>query len=262
MNLSNLTSLWKKYGAQVIERNTPPLLHANTRWPHRCWLDLGRLSCDGIDPIVLGHTNDNAWLEQVPESAVFPIWPMMIDKGDCHAGLFEPQGIETRLIEKDWACTFEQTAMYLSLEAGADYAPKAHPEFQVKTVRTPEDVAAWIDIGSEAFDYRIDRSVIETFINDEDVQLLLGCHNDQAIACALLYKTGDVIGVHQVGVMQAFQGKGVARRLMLNILSACALWQGRYVVLQASEAGKPLYDSLGFEAQFLIRNFQKVSLGL
>jgi len=258
-NLTNLTGLWKKYGSQHIKGSTLPLLHANTHWPHRCWFDWGTLSGEGIRQTIQGHADNNTLLDNVPESAVVPVWPIISSAGDDgHATLFEQQLIEKQLIKKKWVCGFEQMAMYLELQEGAAYSPSDPTGFQVNPVRTSEDVAQWVDIGSEAFAYNIDRSVIEQLINDKDIQILLGFQNGQAVASALLYKTGDIIGLHQVGVKQAFQGQGIARCFMQDIREACALWQGKYIVLQASQAGQPLYDSLGFRAQFTIKNYQRV----
>jgi len=170
------------------------------------------------------------------------------------------QILDRQLEEKKWLCAFQQTAMYLPIKEGASYLPLPCSGFQVNRVRSGEEIAKWIEITSEAFAYHIDhidRVVIEKLINDNTIQILTASQNEQVVACALLYKTGDSIGVHQLGVKKAFQGKGVARRFMLEIIAICALWQGKFIVLQASKEGLPLYESLGFKAQFLIKNYKK-----
>jgi ribosomal protein S18 acetylase RimI-like enzyme len=252
-NLTNLTSLWKKYGAREIKRNMLPLLYASTDWPNRCWLDWGALSVDDLDQVL--QETDKTWIKNVPESKILALWAVTSGNQNRHAGLLKQELIEKFLLEKNCKCLFEQTAMYLPLQDAIE-SPQVHPEFQVKAVSTAQEITKWVDISSEAFAYSIDRSVIEKLLNEQDIQLLIGWKNDLAIASALLYKTGDIIGVHQLGIKQDFQGKGFARCLMLEIIRLCYLWQGRYLVLQASQAGKPLYDSLGFTEQFLIKNYQ------
>ena len=256
-NLSNLTKLWHKYGSQPVDAAKCPLLLANTGWPHRCWIDSTARS-DGYSGQLHGSVNDNRWIENIPESAIFPLWATLRANNNIASSKFEPQIIEQSLLEKHWHCTFEQTAMYLTLPGATKQVTQTRPGFRVKSVVTFEDIQMWADIGSEAFGYQIDLSVIQRLVDDEHIQLLIGWENGQAIACGLLYKTGDIIGVHQVGVKQAFQGKGFAKCFMLDLIAACALWQGKYVVLQASQAGKPLYEKLGFKSQFLIKNFQRV----
>jgi GNAT superfamily N-acetyltransferase len=256
-NLSNLTKLWHKYDSLPVEAAKLPLLQANTGWPHRCWIDSWERS-DGDSGQLQGGINDNRWVENIPRSAIFPLWPTLRSNNNLPSSQFEPQVIEQSLIDKHWHCTFEQTAMYLTLPGDATHSPRTHPGFKVRTVSTFEDIKMWADIGSEAFGYQIDLSVIQRLVDDEEIQLLLGWDNCQAIACGLLYKTGDIIGVHQVGVKLAFQGKGFAKCFMLDIIAACSKWHGKHVVLQASQAGKLLYEKLGFKSQFLIKNFQRV----
>lgn len=256
-NLSNLTALWHKYGSHPVKATALPLLQANTGWPHRCWIDSITRPGHGIAQ-VQGGVYDSRWVENIPESTIFPVWPLMSANNNMPASKLEPKIIEQVLLDKHWYCAFEQTAMYLALATDAIHSPQMRPGFKVKRADTPEDIKMWADIGSEAFAYQIDLSVIQQLINDDDIQLLLACENDQAIACGLLYRTGDIIGVHQFGVKQAFQGKGFAKCFMLDIIGACAQWQGTYVVLQASQAGKPLYEKLGFTSQFIIKNFERV----
>jgi len=253
-NIANLTGLWKKYNSQVIKSSLLTEVHVNIHWPHRCWFDWDNLSREEILQTLQPNVGKNTLLENVPVSAVIPVWPMMgIANGDECSGLFEQQ-----LLDNQWGCAFEQTAMYLVLKETREYLALEQAELQVKTVLTQDDVGEWVDIASDAFAYSINGDVIERLIDDKDIKILLGCHNEQAVASALLYKTDDIIGIHQVGVRQSFQGKGIARWFMQNIIETCAQWQGEYIVLQASHAGKSLYDSLGFKAQFLIKNYQIV----
>jgi GNAT superfamily N-acetyltransferase len=256
-NLSNLTKLWHKYGSQPVKATALPLLQANTGWPHRCWIDWNASQNKEVEQLQ-DDVNDNRWLQNIPETAVLPLWSRMSANNSQSARKFETQVTELLLLDKHWHCNFEQTAMYLTLPSDVEHSPQTFTGFKVKSIDKLEDIKKWVDIGSEAFAYQIDFSVIQRLFDDDDIQLLIGWENEQAIACGLLFKTGDVIGVHQVGVKQAYQGKGFAKRFMLDIIAACERWQGKHVVLQASKAGKPLYEKIGFKSQFLIKNFKRV----
>lgn len=253
-NISNLKRLWKKYGSHKVRLGDSLTINTNTHWPYRCWFD---------NPAAL---TDYSLLQNVPESSIYPIWASL----NCDAEFKAAQGtaalnelllIEQQLIDQHWFCLFEQTAMYLTLseEITALLASqfKSRDGFTMTTVLTTHDITLWIDIVADSFGYGIDREVIEKLIKDQDMQILMAYYNHQAIATALLFKTGDVIGVHQVGVKKSFQGKGFARLLMQEIIARSLLWQGKHIVLQASAAGKPLYDSLGFKTQFIIKNYRK-----
>lgn len=259
-NIINLTGLWEKYGSRTIVTDPPLTLHANTHWPHRCWLDRDSLLTGDNPQVLMDDASGNRWLDNVPDSAIYSQLPMFSANKNGDAELIQARPFELQLRQKNWRCVFEQTAMYLDLNDFKQYSLAGRAGFKISRVRTSEDVALWIDICGEAFGYSIERVVIEQLIDDQEIQLLLGFQDGQAVASALLYKTGDVIGLHQVGVKQACQGQGIATSLMQEILTACVLWQGEFMVLQASQAGHPLYDSLGFRAQFKIKNYHRVSL--
>jgi ribosomal protein S18 acetylase RimI-like enzyme len=256
-NLHNLTQLWHKYGSKPVNVARLPLLQINTHWPHRCWINWRAQQDEGLDQLQ-GLITDSLWEENLPKSTFFSLWPKMSVSNLMHASKYGQRNIEKMLLDKHWYCAFEQTAMYLALHDKTKYLSQARPGFKVKPAATLNDIKQWIDIGSKAFGYSIDPSVIKPLVNDIDIQLLIGWENDQAIACGLLYKTDDIIGVHQIGVKPAFQGKGFAKSFMLDLIAACEQWQGKHIVLQASQTGKPLYDSLGFKSQFLIKNFKRV----
>jgi len=229
-NISNLKGLWKKYGSKPLSSNSPNGLLANTHWPNRVWFDhtLADTSFENTD-----------WLGAITPLNVFPVWN---------------DSVRNQLDKDYWHCIFEQTAMYKILNDTE--TPLARPGFQIKEVKSEKEFQQWVAIASDAFGYEIDLSVIEKLAGDSDIKILLGIQNKQAVASGILFKTEGFIGIHQVGVLEAFQGQGIARYFMKSLLDICADWNGEFAVLQASQAGKPLYESLGFKDQFLIRNYQ------
>jgi GNAT superfamily N-acetyltransferase len=72
-----------------------------------------------------------------------------------------------------------------------------------------------------------------------------------------LFKTGDVAGIHQIGVPDDHKGKGYATKMMHSLIEAAGKWQVDYLVLQASEGGRPVYRKLGFVELFLISYLKK-----
>jgi len=251
-NIFNLKSLWGKYGSKIQNINKgnvkleQPKLHINDLWPYRCWFD---------DTIA---SHDFSWLSNMPKTTIFPIWPIHNEKKNNDQISTEFELIEKKLQKNHWHCILEQTAMFLALSKDTDeYCVEPRMGFTIKRVKTSQDIILWLNIVSEAFGYSIEREVIEKLIDEPDMQILMAYQNDQAIASAILYKTSDIIGIHQVGVKQDYQGKGFARTFMKEIIAACHLWQGKDIVLQASSSGRPLYEQLGFKAQFLIKSYQR-----
>ena len=249
-NLMNLTGLWQKYGAQTLCSNLSAKVLFNPRWPFRCWIDQ---SIDNIE-----HQHITSCLDALPEFATVPVWPITESTSDSVNGSLNSQANQNKLLNDDWQCGFEQLAMYKKLPSNRLLSAQSNSQLEVSRAASHEDIEMWVQIGSEAFAYQIDINVIKPLVNDKDIQLLLAWHNGQPAACALLYKTNEVIGIHQVAVKHAFQGKGIAKNFMQHIIATCSQWQGEYMVLQASLAGQPLYEKLGFKAQFKIKNYQRI----
>lgn len=257
-NIDNLKSLWKKYGSTVLSHanlsdnhDYNSVVNINTDWPHRCWFDEQH-------PI-----NILSWLTRLPTSTMLPVWPAFNKEKHSDKELIESSSIENQLISANWQCSLEQTAMYLSL-ADHDINPKGddvqvRTGFVIKKVQTAQELTSWVNVVKEAFGYSIERNVIEKLLHDSELQILTAYYHESAVASAILFKTGDTIGIHQVGVKPSFQGQGLARDLMEALIAICIQWQGKYLVLQASKAGKPLYQGLGFTEQFILKSYQKVS---
>lgn len=250
-NIFNLTQLWKKYGANELQQKTSltntysSTIHINNGWPHRCWIE--RDTC----------SDDHAWLTKLEKSTILSVWPIF-DGNKINPRITNQNPLETHLINHNWQCQLEQTAMYLPREKfSSSIIEQSQPHFIVKRINKIAEINLWVTIASKAFGYKIELSVIANLIDDPNMQFYLAYYNEQAVATGLLYKTENIIGVHQVGVSTEFQGKGIARLLMLELIYLCKTWGASSIVLQASKAGKPLYDKLGFKTQFLIRSYIK-----
>jgi GNAT superfamily N-acetyltransferase len=161
--------------------------------------------------------------------------------------------LEPALLENGFSVLFEQFAMYLDLN---NLVSKDAPVSDSKYVTSAQDIETWVVIASAAFGYPIDASVFHNIITNPDIRLLLTYCAGKPAGTALLYKTGEVIGVHLVGVPQDYRGRGIAKALMQQVIVDSLLWAGKYITLQASAAGEPLYRQLGFKHQFTLRNYQ------
>lgn len=110
-------------------------------------------------------------------------------------------------------------------------------------------ISDWVNTCSRAFGYQIDQSAIEALLHQPGAQIFAYYANHTIAGTAISFQTGDVMGIHQVGVHPHFQGQGVARKLMHHILADTQAKQCRQVSLQASDAGLKLYRQLGFKVQ-------------
>lgn len=231
-NIDNLTGLWRAMGTRSDSGITG--LHASAGWPNRWWFDWGE------EPAAPGDD----LLAQLPSEATVPVWAAD-ERNDPLQQALAGNGLAVRL---------EQRAMHLNLDSWADASPG---ELQLSRVASLPQVDSWTDVCSRAFGYQIDVAVTQRIAKDPAVRLLQARLEESVVATALLYKTGRVIGVHQVGVPPQYRGRGIAGDLMRAILTACRDWQARFVTLQASAAGEGLYRKLGFESRFRIDSYRR-----
>jgi len=249
-NLKNLTQLWQRYGARSLYEDDQLQLHKNISWPNRIWADMARPVCGvGLEKTA----------KLTSDTALFPLWPTMAEDGSA-----EPQVTVDTVVNqsRDWQQAVQHTAMALKLDKQQSLNPKTVARYpvQFKRLSSNFDVADWVATGSTAFGYTIDKNVIMPLLDYEDTQILLAYNeNSQPVATGLLFKTDDIVGIHQIGVPADHQGKGYATQMMRFLIQSAENWQADYVVLQASEAGKPVYQKLGFVDQFLITYLQRIA---
>ncbi|MEN0037422.1 MAG: GNAT family N-acetyltransferase [Cellvibrio sp.] len=237
-NIDNLTSLWRKMGVEKNSEFTLDGLTVSQTWPNRFWFDWSA-SAEQMAAI-------DELLPNLPARAVVPVW---LGAGEKSVQL------ERDLLDKGFSVSFQQLAMYLDLQTAQ---PEQVSALDITKVQTQQDLEAWTTTASAAFGYWIDISAIANLIAETDVTLLLVKQNGEPVATALVYQTGEIIGAHLVGVPEAYRGRGIARALMHHVIKLSIELDGKYLTLQASLAGEPLYRQLGFVPQFVIKNYHRI----
>lgn len=89
-----------------------------------------------------------------------------------------------------------------------------------------------------------------------DVHSYLAFANDDLVGVLMTNAVdSDTIGIHSFGVLPSEQRKGYGKLIMQQILHQAGEQGYSHATLQSSEAGRGLYESLGFEHQFLMKNY-------
>lgn len=78
---------------------------------------------------------------------------------------------------------------------------------------------------------------------------------EKPVGTTLTFKTNNVIVVHSVGIPPENYRRGYAEQIMKALINMGITNNNDYMVLQASDMGKGLYLKLGFEEDFLIKNY-------
>lgn len=241
-NIDNLIALWRALGGRAENGQGRGIARLHPAWPRRCWFDTGDAAA---------HPEQvAAVLTRLPAGYIVPLWDSPI-----------AQVLRPALAAEGFAAVFRQTAMTLDLAeytAAGDAAGSLRDGRRLTLQRVGDaDVRNWCSVGAAAFDYPIEPGVISRALGAPGLELYLARLDNTAVATGLLWRTGEVVGIHQVGVPRKFRGLGIARTLMRQLLDRSVDCGAARVVLQASDEGEPLYRSLGFAAQFVIENYAR-----
>jgi GNAT superfamily N-acetyltransferase len=232
-NIENLTSLWKTAAIPFDAYFNNHLFHycdvEDSDWPNRIWFDRD-----------FNNNDLETALKNIPDrpnKLHLPYWDTYNSKS-------------YQLIEaKGYALKSEQAGM--SLQLHEPFALKSNLHF--KPVTTEADAITWVTLFQQAFNYRINHRILMSTLNK--AHYFVAYHENQAAGTAILYITGNIAGIHAVGVIPDMRRKGFADEIMKFILNKSIELNAAWATLQASKMGKDLYLKLGFKDEFLIKNY-------
>lgn len=140
------------------------------------------------------------------------------------------------------------TVPLMVLRAGTPLRP-SHP-IKVTRALGPELVGIAGDLASAAFDVPRDavaRCIDVVLTETAGVETYIAWGDDGPMSAVSVTPTGTTAGISLMATPPEHQGKGMGRALLAQVIDH---YQGRGVErfhLTATEAGRPLYASLGFE---------------
>jgi GNAT superfamily N-acetyltransferase len=85
-----------------------------------------------------------------------------------------------------------------------------------------------------------------SFADDAEVRVFSALVDGQPAGVSIAIRTGDVSGVYGVGTRPEFRRRGVGTAVSWAAVTAGREWGCDTVVLQASAAGLPVYERMGF----------------
>lgn len=233
-NIENLTALWRKIGERAggysagAEFDCCVLDHSD--WPNRLWFHQ--------DVTAGGIAAAKKELLSRSTRLVVPYWAIYQRRAD---GLFQATGFEP---------LFEQVGMSLRLTQA--YA--VTETLVLKQVSTNEMALLWETVFRQAFGYTISHELL--LPDYGDIRFLLAFRADKPVGTCILHNSPQtVMGIHGMGIIPEMRGKGFAEELMRIILNQAVEQGVEWATLQASAMGKGLYLKLGFQEQFVMRNY-------
>jgi len=237
LNINNLTSLWQEASLCNNSFTTTPLFNysaiKNMNWPNRLWFN-----------------ND---LEQEAvlwaKNKVFSDFPNLITSYWDIYGSNANQLLE----QNGFVKIFEQIGM--SLKINKSFEEKEN--LKINLISTKDDAIIWSKLFKLSFGYEIHPNII---INThKNINYYITYYQGKSIGTAITYQTDKVTGIHAIGIIPEGRRKGLANELMKCLLNISIKNKSEYVTLQASDMGRDLYLKLGFNEQFLIKNYKLIS---
>lgn len=232
-NIDNLTALWKTVATPLLSyhKNDPFQFSQikNSGWPNRLWFREDITEENFLQIMEIMEKNPRL---------VIPYWDIF---GSNSKSIFEKNGFNIRI---------QLVAMALKL--GEKFALQTSLTF--KRVLNEEDAKTWSDIYPLSFSYIISK---ETLVhNYENVKFYLVHLDEKPIGTLTLFQTGEIMGIHGVGVIPQMRKRGFAEEIMKFAINEAIDANCEYAQLQASSLGKGIYTRLGFEDLFTITNYQ------
>jgi hypothetical protein len=232
-NINNLISLWQVAGHSVNSyfenENFNYAVVKNSEWPNRLWFD------HDIDQSSLNAAKK--FLSKQSKNLTVPYWDIYNSNSD---ELFESTGFKIK---------FKQIGMSMKLKNKFNFKKR----LTIKLVSNKNEAQAWEDIYPGAFGYKIS---IDILLNTQDkIEYYLASLNNEPVGTAIVYNTGNVSGIHGVGVIPTARRKGYAEEIMKHVLNDSIDSGMKFSTLQASDMGKGIYLRLGYNEDFVIKNF-------
>ncbi len=162
----------------------------------------------------------------------------------------EPHDLGSRLEDKGFSHLYEAAGMAAdlsSLEAGR----AAPPELSIQQVRTPVSLRSWAKITASVFEFPDFATApwfnMHTTLGFEGAyRHYLGLLRGVPVAAASLFLGEGVAGISNVATLAHQRRRGIGTAITREALLAARREGYRIGVLFASEAGKGIYEKLGF----------------
>ncbi len=232
-NIENLISLWKTVSMpfdSYYKTSEFEYCEINgSEWPNKLWLNQ-ELTQETINLVKIK-------LATLPTNMSLAIWGI---NNKNALKILEQNGFKVK---------FEQVGM--ALKPAGLFATKK--DLSIELVTTNFNAKIWSDLFKKSFGYTISS---ETVIKTVDtIDYYIAYHNNKPIGTAIIHKTENVMGVHSVGIPPEMRRRGYAEQIMKLLINLSNESGNKFITLQASDMGKNLYLKLGFEEQFMMKNY-------
>ncbi len=126
----------------------------------------------------------------------------------------------------------------------------ADPRFTVRRVTMPRDLESANRVISEAFELPaplVDAAFRPSLLDSEDVTLEMVLDGEEPVGCLQTTSHDGLVGIWSMATPPALRRRGIARAGLTHALADRFAAGASAAFLIATDAGRPLYDALGFQ---------------
>ncbi|MGH2665978.1 GNAT family N-acetyltransferase [Flavobacterium sp.] len=233
-NIKNLTSLWEKVSASFEGFNTKDefnyTLVPNSDWPQKLWFTQ-QPNEDSLSEAL-------KTLKASANDLSFSYWD---DFNSPNYQMIETSGFSKKS---------EQVGMLLQFNQKIESSNR----LDFKRVSDKKEAHIWAEIYPQSFGYTISSEILNR--TKTEIEYYLAYFEGKAIGTAMVLLTGNVIGIHGVGVIPEMRKKGFAEEIMQFIINSAVDRNIGLATLQSSPMGKNIYLKMGFSEDFLMVNYK------
>lgn len=134
--------------------------------------------------------------------------------------------------------------------ASLDETPRNESPVDIERVNCAEDMEERTAVLSAAYEMPMELAKQfspASMATDKRMTPLFGRVDGEPVACGLLVQSGDVAGVYNICVTEAFRRQGIGEAMSWAVFRTGRDAGAEVGVLQSTELGYPLYERMGFE---------------
>ena len=232
-NLHNLGSLWQTasqpFGTYFEQEAIRFGYIAGAQWPNRIWTH------QPLTPILLKSIKQVAYTNQAP--LIFSHFRESLSNAEVP---ITNQGFELKSTQYGMSMPLQQPFSYKT-------------PLTFTKVSNIAEAQQWSNAFKACFGYTIS---IETLQKSwKQIPYALIWYQKEVVGTVILYLTGQVAGIHSLGILPTKRGKGFATQAMYQVLNQAHDLGATLVTLQASTMAKKMYKEIGFTQQFTMENY-------
>jgi len=128
-------------------------------------------------------------------------------------------------------------------------APAAHGDYQIERVESEGGLREISGVLASAFELpleSVNRVLGTMLLHGHGMDIFLARENGHAVSAVQSARAGDIVGIWAMGTTSERQRKGIGRALLDYVIAYHYVREAKLFYLLATEAGKPLYERIGF----------------